>query len=485
MSAFLLLAGLILAPALAALVASRARSDQVARRIAIGGAALTLLLALVPLALGGSPGAALDGPGPVLPFLGTRLRLGLDGYTVVLPALLAFLQLALLVAGKRAALDRPTVVALLGTASAILGVVCAADLAVMGVAWLASLLICGRLTSRKSGGDPLLRRTYRIYMISGAAPIAVVIGVLVGRAALHGSALPFEIEEIARVGVPDAWQPLLFALLGISALMRMGAVPFHGWLPLLLERGPLGVTMLLAEVQVGVCVLLRVAAPILPSGFAAGMPFVAALGLLSTLHGAVLALTQTDLRRMIGYMVTSQKGMVLLGIASMNTQSLGGALLQGVASAIALTGLAIVIWAVESRTGTADTRQLGGLVARTPRLTAFFFLLGCAVIGFPGALAFISEDLLLQGVLHVHPALAVLMLLGTAINGITLLRAFVRTFLGPIARDRHPTAHPLLFRERAVLLSMVALTVLLGVAPSRLIALREPVVDRLVWSLHH
>jgi NADH-quinone oxidoreductase subunit M len=250
------------------------------------------------------------------------------------------------------------------------------------------------------------------------------------------------------------------------------------------------VTVLLAEMQVGACVLVRVVMPLLPEGCAANMPIVAGLGLFSALHGSVLALTQTDLRRMLGYLVASQKGLVLLGIAAMTPLSLSGALLQSFASSIAITGVAMVVWALEARTGTADTRELGGLVARTPRMAAFFFLLVCAAIGFPGALSFVSEDLLLHGILHVHPAPSILMLGATALNGITMFRAFQRTFLGPLPRGAlgpRPAVRvePLLFRERAVLLSILGLTVALGVAPSRLLALHEPVVQRVLAGVSH
>ncbi|WP_437963603.1 proton-conducting transporter membrane subunit [Sorangium sp. So ce260] len=477
MSAFPLLGALVLTPAIAALLASRARTDGGARRAAVVGAALTLLLSLAPLALSRA-GVALAAGGPALPLVGARLRLGLDGYTIALLPLLGFVLLALVAAGPRAALDRPTAAALLATGSAILGVFCALDLAVLAAAWLAALLPVERLVARKGALDPLLRRTCRIFLLGGTAPLVLAIGAMAVLAARRGAALPFDIEEIARVGIPEAWQSPLFALVGIAVLMRMAAVPFHGWLPVLLERGPLAVTVLLAEMQVGVCVLLRVGVALLPAGCAEGMPILAVLGLVSALHGAVLALVQTDLRRLLGYLVASQKGLVLLGLASLSRESVSGALLQSVASSIAMTGLAMVIGAIEARTGTADTRALGGLVVRTPRMAAFFFLLACAAIGMPGALSFVSEDLLLHGILHVHPVLSVLALTAAALNGITLFRAFQRVFLGPLGRDlRGASVEALLFRERAFLLATVALTVVLGVAPARLLALHEPMVE--------
>ncbi|XXX72249.1 proton-conducting transporter membrane subunit [Sorangium sp. So ce134] len=480
MSAFPLLAALVLAPAIAAIFASRARSDEGARRAAVVGAALTLLLSLLPLALSRA-GVPLAAGGPALPLLGARLRLGVDGYTIALLPLLGFVLLALVAASPRAALDRPTAVALLATGSAILGIFCALDLAVLAAAWIAALVPVDRLVARKGAQDPLVRRTCRIFLLVGTAPLALAIGAMAVLAARRGAALPFDIEEISRVGIPEAWQSPLFALVGISVLMRMAAVPFHGWLPVLLERGPLGVTVLLAEMQVGVCVLLRVGVTLLPAGCAEGMPILAVLGLVSALHGAVLALVQTDLRRMLGYLVASQKGLVLLGLASLSRESVSGALLQSVASSIALTGLAMVIGALEARAGTADARALGGLAARTPRMAAFFFLLACAAIGMPGALSFVSEDLLLHGILHVHPVLSVLALTAAALNGITLFRAFQRAFLGPLRRDlRGASVEALLFRERAFLLATLALTVMLGVAPAGLLAVHEPMVEQVL-----
>ncbi len=227
-----------------------------------------------------------------------------------------------------------------------------------------------RLVARKGAQDPLLRRTCRIFLLGGTAPLVVAIGAIAVLAARQGAALPFDVEEIARVGVPEAWQSPLFALVGIAVLMRMAAVPFHGWLPSAAGAGPLGVTILLAQMQVGVCVLVRVGATLLPVGCADGMPILAVLGLISALHGAVLALVQTDLRRLLGYLVASQKGLVLLGVASLSPQSVSGALLQSVALSIAITGLTMVVGAIEARAGTADTRELGGLVARTPRMAA-------------------------------------------------------------------------------------------------------------------
>ncbi|MFY0579839.1 complex I subunit 4 family protein [Cystobacter fuscus] len=230
----------------------------------------------------------------------------------------------------------------------------------------------------------------------------------------------------------------MFALLMLTVCVRMAVVPFHSWLPVLMARGPFGVGLLLVNAHAGLYLLVRVVMPLLPGEWSRGGVALGTLGLCAALYGSVLALAQTDLRRVVGFLLASQSGLMLAGLAIGNTQSISGALIQSVAAGIALTGLDLVVRAIEARTGTTDMTRLGGLVRRGPRLAAFFFLMGFGSLGFPGTLSFVGEDLLLHGILDTHPLVALPLLLTTAINGVTFLRAFQRTFLGPPAHGRRP-----------------------------------------------
>jgi NADH-quinone oxidoreductase subunit M len=139
--------------------------------------------------------------------------------------------------------------------------------------------------------------------------------------------------------------------------------------------------------------------------------------------------------------------------------------------------LLLIVRAVEVRTGTADMRRLGGLVSRTPAMATAYLLLGLAAIGFPGTATFVSEDLLVQGLLHDHAITTGLLLLASALNGVSLVRSFKRIFLGPPAPHGPELGHvvDLLPRERAVAIVLVVALLAGGAIPAPLLAIREGV----------
>ncbi|PTL76028.1 NuoM family protein [Vitiosangium sp. GDMCC 1.1324] len=482
-----LLSMLVALPALGAVALRWVRQPARARQVTTGVAALTLALTAAGVLLfrSGQPGPQLLESWFRVPLLGMVYRMGVDGASVLALPLTALLTLGLVAAGPRQSMDRSTLAVLLLTESATLGFFCAQDLALMLAFFIAALVPGSVLVSRSARARPEARalRTFRTYMLASTLPLVaatVMVGVAGWRA---GAETPFALTELVARGVPASWQQALFGLLLLSAVVRMAAVPFHSWLPVLMTRGPFGLSLLLVNVHAGLYLLVRVAMPLLPAQWTHAGPLLAALGLCGALYGAVLALAQVDLRRMVGFLLVSQAGLLLTGLAMGNTQSIAGALLQSVAAGIALTGLKLVVRSIEARTGTTDMTRLGGLVRRSPRMAAFFFLLGFASLGFPGTMSFVGEDLLLHGVLGAHPLVALPMLLATAINGITFFRAFQRTFLGAPAHG-HATAletvEDLLPRERWAALGMFALVFLGGLMPGPLLRLRESQVESLV-----
>jgi NADH-quinone oxidoreductase subunit M len=489
---FPLLSALVWLPLAAAGGVLATGSARAARALAVGAAAVGLALALAAaLAVHGAAGAALPAagvaePALTLPGLGLRYQLGLEAMGALMLPLVALLGLAVVLAGPRQALDRPTLATVLATTGALSGVLCAQDLLLMLAFWVAALLPGLWLMARSEPVDHRpLARTASIFLLGGSVPLAVAVAAVGLHAWRAGAQAPFALGEALARGLPASWHGPLFTLLLLAAALRMGLFPFHSWLPALVKRGPLGLAVLLVNTQVGLFLLLRVAVPLLPDAWERAMPLLATCGLVSALYGAVTALGQTHLRRTLGFLAVSQAGMVLLALASMNAQSVAGALLQGVGLGLPMAGLLLMAWALESRVGFLDTTRLGGLVRVAPRMATLFLLLGLAAVGLPGTLAFVGEDLLLHGVLEVHPLLATGMLVATALNGLSVLRAFYRTFLGPPARQAVWTrvqVEDLLPRERAVAVALCLLVVLAGLVPGPLLALRAPAVEALVAS---
>jgi NADH-quinone oxidoreductase subunit M len=158
-----------------------------------------------------------------------------------------------------------------------------------------------------------------------------------------------------------------------------------------------------------------------------------------------------------------------------------GALLHAMSVIAAVAGLVLLAASIQARTGTTDMRRLGGLHRRTRRLSLGFLLLCAAAVGFPGSVGFVSDDLMIQGLLRGHAVAVVCMLVATALNGITLFRAFKRTFLGPpaIHADDLSAIADSLPRERWVSSTLILALLISGFAPAPLLAIRHSVVTAL------
>ncbi len=480
-----LLALVIAATVVGAVVTRFVPDDRKARQVAIGSAVTALLLSIVALAVfrGNLIGLELFGSLRALPLVRIRLGLGVDGFSLGLVVLACALSTAVLVAAPRKALARGSIVAVLMTTSASVATVCSTDLVVIAALYLASIMPTHDVLSLSTRDERALV-AFRALLFLGALPLIALVVVVGYLGFERGSATPFELSEAIAAGLPPGLETPLFVATCVTALARMGVVPLHAWLPSMLERAPIGVAVVLANVHLGLFLLARIAIPLCPTAATQLLPALAVLGLVSAIYGALLAFPQTLLTRAIGYLMTSHAGYMLMGIATSNEESVHGAMLQSIAISTSTTGLLLVIAAIEARTGTTDLRKLGGLFRNAPRMAAAFLIFLLASIGFPGTLSFVSEDLLLHGALETHVGVAMLFLFATALNGITLLRAFHRTFFGPLS-ETNATIGDMLLRERAIAMTLIGLLFFFGVAPGPLIELRREPVRRLVPEAEH
>ncbi|AKF04039.1 complex I subunit 4 family protein [Sandaracinus amylolyticus] len=477
---------LIALPALGALALPVIRDERSARVASILVAAATFTLAsAIALSFARTPGAHLVELGPSVPLVGARWHLGVDGLAAPFLPLASLLALGVLVAAPREETRRGSSVAVLLTLSMTLGVYLALDVLLLTAFWIACL-VPGAMELHRARRIELARMV-DVYLVLGSLPIvaaAIVIGV---SRASAGAALPFDLANASAAPMPPSGQHVVFVLLALAVLIRKAITPFHSWMPVLIERGPIGIATMIAGTHLGAFLVARLMIPLLPEAARADLPLLAGLALVSALYNAFVALSQHDMRRMLGFVVTSQLGLVLVGLAEVDSNSVHGAMLQMVAVAITTAGMLVIAGAIGARCGTTEMRRLGGLAARFPRMAAAFFLLALAAIGLPGSLQYVAEDLLLHGLLDGHPFVATVLLVVTVLNGITLLRAFFTTFYGAAREPRlvGPEVRDLVARERVVVLAAIAIGVVSGVAPAPLLALRADAVRALAIASEH
>ncbi len=352
------------------------------------------------------------------------------------PALVALLGLASLLARPPSWRESREVAMLLETA--VLVALCFAfqDLLVVGALWLLSLI--PGLRHREQPG--ISRRP--LILLTGA-------GVLLVGGALAGASLE------------DVPHPVLYLALILGGALRMGVPPFSPLFVLNAERLPIGRTALVAAGRPSVALLLaaRFAFPSAIEGCAAFLqPWAAGAALLAGLQGLATATP----RRSLALMASTQSAIILFGLVSPGEAGVFGATVQWAGLGLSLLGLGLLVEAVESRVGRRRARRVRGLLSRAPGMALLFLLFAATLSGFPGTAGFVGEDLIMSAPARSAWLLRGMLLAATALNGITMLRLFARSFLGPSFPPEARGFPPLCGRERLVLggmaLALVSLT---------------------------
>ncbi len=189
------------------------------------------------------------------------------------------------------------------------------------------------------------------------------------------------------------------------------------------------------------------------------------LGALGVIYGALVALQQFNLRRMLAFASISHVGLVLVGLSAMNVQGIQGAVMQTLNFSLIAGGLMILAGSLHRRLGSTDLTSLGGLAAVFPKLAALFLVLGAASIGLPGTSGFVGEDPILVGAIRTHPGLAVMALSGAVLGAAYLLGFYRHAFMGPLRDPGAQAGRDLQPREIAIVVTMAVLVIAGGLFP--------------------
>lgn len=404
-----------------------------------------------------------------------HLHFAVDGLNAVLLPLTAALTVAALIMTPRAEMRVGLAAKIMAVEGTLMGCFLALDAALLaGFAALSLLPLW--FDARDRGPRPLQVILTSVVVTTTLALAAAMIGLGL-EASAAGVEYPLDLVMVAHsTYTPSTWIGAL--VLGV-ALLRMGIAPLHLWIPASVQHGTGHLSLMTCMAPVGSYMLARLALAIFPRVLDPAAPLLIVLGAAAALYGAILAVGQVDLRRTIGWIWISQAGLVLAGFAGLNEAGVSGALLQAMSMVVECGGLMLLVLAVEARANTTDLRKLGGLAHNAPRMATAFLILGAATVGFPGTISFVAEDLIGEGLLREHPIVVGVLFIVTAVNGITLWRAFKRTFLGPPSphADDLRAFEDLRRWEYYTIVAMIATLMLGGFMPEPLLAVRRGVVD--------
>jgi NADH-quinone oxidoreductase subunit M len=391
----------------------------------------------------------------------------IDGLTALLLPYVAVVDLAIVLVAPRRAFASAGVRRLLLGAAVTFATLATAHPAALTVLWAVSIGATTTTIRSTVGG----RATARVYGRMMAVAIACM---AIGTALLVAD--PPWIAGSGTTGAVGGW------LVALAVMIRKGLIPFHSWYPALFSGASLATALVVTMPQVATYTAAR-----LLVGHADGVPHelvvLANAALLTAAYGAALAVVQRDVRSLIGMLAMSQSAMVFAGLSGTVPTELCGALAVWVSSGLALTGIGLVAWALESRGGTISIETLQGRFADAPALAGFFLLFGLAALGFPGTLSFVADDLIIAGSLDDHVHAGVLVILTTVFAAIAVMRGWFRVFGGPVTVDA--PRHSILPRERVAFTSLLVILFGLGLWPGPFVHSLERVAASLLASRHH
>jgi len=397
--------------------------------------------------------------------LGGGSLVHVDGITATLMPTVALIVTAIvLVAPKRSFVPQAAVRLLLGAAATFALFATAHPLALV-VLWFVTALPTWVSTRATPGGRPAAR-AFATMMLGAFACLAS--GTL-----LMLADPPWE-RGCGAVGNAGGW------LVALAVLVRKGIVPFHSWYPALFAGAPLSTALAATMPQAAAYTAIRLLIGHADHGAGVGAELVALsqLALVTAAYGGALAVVQRDLRGLIGTLAMSQSAMVLAGLAGKVPMELNGALCIWISSGLALTGIGLVAWALESRAGPLALTTPQGRFQDAPALAAFFLIFGLAAIGLPGTLSFVADDLLVSGSLDEQLHAGLLVIASTALAGIAVMRGWFLVFGGPTAVDG--PRHQILPRERLALTLLLVPLFGLGLWPAPLVATLERAAEQLL-----
>ncbi|HZZ45026.1 MAG TPA: NADH-quinone oxidoreductase subunit M [Tepidisphaeraceae bacterium] len=442
-----------------------------------------------------------------IPVFHIQYLVGIDGLSLPLILLTTFISILVCIASWNINhMTRGYLCLFLLLESGILGTFCALDFFLFYMFFEISLLPMYFLIG--IWGGP--RRQYAaikffLYTLVGSILLLIV---LIGLYLFSKTAVPggtFDLVQLAHLartgqlqsaGLTPAVARAFFLCTLVALLIKLPSIPFHTWLPDAHVEAPTPMSMILAAVllKMGGYGLFRVAYPLFPTAARQLWLLVSIIAVISILYGALVALAQTDFKRLVAYSSISNMGFVLLGAAMMTPASINGSIFMMVSHGITSALLFFIVGLIYDRAHHRDLPRLGGLASTMPVFTAFSTLALFATLGLPGLSGFIGEILVLLGsfsasrpdsLLHAStPAiysLSILACTGLLLSAAYCLYALQRIFLGPPRPELSnlpDTTHP---AELSVLIPLTVMTLLLGILPSLFVfPLTNPTVTALL-----
>ncbi len=408
-------------------------------------------------------------------------KLGVDGISMLFVILTTFLM-PLVILQSWVVIDervKEYMIAFLVLETLMIGVFCALDLVLFYVFFEGGLipmfLIIGIW-----GGANRIYATFKFFLYTLLGSVLMLLAVL----AMYWQAGTTDITALLTHKFPAEMQWWLWLAFFASFAVKMPMWPVHTWLPDAHVEAPTGGSVILAAVllKMGGYGFLRFSVPMFPVASAQFADLVFTLSVIAIIYTSLVALVQTDIKKLIAYSSVAHMGFVTMGIFTFSTQGTEGAIFQMLSHGIISAGLFLCVGVIYDRIHTREIAAYGGLVQRMPIYAVFFMVLTMGNVGLPGTSGFVGEFLTLLAAFKVSTWVAFFATSGVILSAAYALYLYRRVIYGELVRPALQTIQDLSPREIGILAPLVALTIFFGFYPAPLLDVPAVAVKKLVQS---
>jgi NADH-quinone oxidoreductase subunit M len=411
--------------------------------------------------------------------LGIRYHLGIDGISLFLVLLTTFLTPLCILASWESVQFRMReyMMAFLLLETFLIGMFCALDLILFYV-FFEGVLIPMFLIIGIWGGERRIYSCFKFFLYTFLGSVLMLVAIL----SIYYMTGSTDLPVIMDFSIPVGAQKWLWLAFFASFAVKVPMWPVHTWLPDAHVEAPTAGSVILAGIllKMGAYGFLRFSIPLFPAATATFTPMIMVLSIIAIVYASLVALVQTDMKKLVAYSSVAHMGFVTLGIFTLNTQGVSGAIMQMLSHGIVAAALFLCVGVVYDRLHTRDIDRYGGLVARMPIYALFLMIFILAAVGLPGTSGFVGEFLVLVGVFKMNTWVATLAASGMVLGACYALWLYRRIIFGKLVHADLKGILDLNLREGTILASLAGLVLWLGLYPQPFLNIINPAVQELI-----
>ena len=404
-----------------------------------------------------------------IPILGASYHLGVDGISMLFVILSTFLTPLCILASWETIQTRVKeyMIAFLLLETFMVGMFCALDFVLFYI-FFEGVLIPMFLIIGVWGGANRVYAAFKFFLYTLTGSVLMLVAIMV----IYFDAETTDIVELLKIGFDPDVQIWLWLAFFASFAVKVPMWPVHTWLPDAHVEAPTAGSVILAGVllKMGAYGFLRFSLPMLPVASDFFAPLVFTLSIIAIIYTSLVALAQEDMKKLIAYSSVAHMGFVTIGIFTVRTQGVEGAIVQMLSHGVISAALFLCVGVVYDRLHSREIARYGGLVHRMPVYAAVFMVFMLGSVGLPGTSGFVGEFLVLVGAFQVNTWLALLATSGIVLGAAYMLYLYRRVIFGELTKEDLKTMTDLSRREIAVFAPLVAATLWMGIWP-------EPFLD--------